>query len=147
MAVRPSLHRDPPLCTWRRKDLHPECRSGVKPPGLRTSHFMPFSVWLSLGVCRDSVRMPPSEDLSLNCMQSRTCSLTAEPVLAWASNSEEAKLLIQWHRDNPSLIPSGFAFSFSKPPKCSVCRQRCFSPLLLENCRNLECETVVFIII
>lgn len=137
----------PYSCTRLRKELTLEYRSGIKPPDLWTSYFMPFSVWLSLGVCCDSIRMPPSKDLSLNCEQSRTCSLMAELVLAWASNSEEVKLLIQWHRDNPSLIPSGFAFSFSKPPKCSVCRQRCFSPVLLENSQNLACETVVFIVI
>lgn len=82
------------------------------------------------------------KDFSLTCMQSRTCSLTADLILAWTSNSEKAKLLVLLHMDNTSLIPSGFAFSFSKPLKHSVGRQKCFPPLVGEllksqkwNCR------------
>lgn len=147
MAVRTVLSLYACLCTWLRKESHPECRSDIKSPNQRASHFIPFSVLLSLGVSHDVIKMPPSKDFSLNCMQSRTCSITAELILAWTSNSEEAKLLVLLHMDNTSLIPSGFAFSFSKPPKHSVCGLKCFFPLLLENCWSLKCETAVFIVI
>lgn len=106
----------------------------VKPPDLRASHFIPFSLQVSLRVFHDAIKMPRSKDFSRNCIQRRSCSLTADLILAWTSNSEEAKLFVPLHMDNTSLIPSGFAFSSSKPPKHSVCRQKLFSPLLLENC-------------
>lgn len=122
------------LCTWLRKESHTECRNYIEPPDLMASLFIPFSLWLSLGVSHDAVKTPPSKDFFLNCMQSRTYSLTTELVLAWTSNSDEAKLLVLLYMDKTSLIPSGFAFSFPKPPTHSVCRQKHFFHLLLEKC-------------
>jgi len=48
------------LCTWLRKESHPECQNNIKTSDPRASRFIPFSVLCSMGVSHDTIKMPSS---------------------------------------------------------------------------------------